>query len=108
MIIIPRKGCSSCIGMADYFFKENYTRDGLFFIFTKVSSKKTLRIKLGSHSLTGKNTHLDKGYNFSSGALNSLYPLVVEVNNGKVEDSFFLTPDSKFLLTELQERISAN
>lgn len=101
ILIIPRVGCSSCIGNADYFFKQDFEkRKSFYFVFTKVESLKTLRVRFQDHDFSHDQVYIDKQGSFSKGELDSIYPLLVELENKKVERVTFLTPDKASFYTD--------
>ncbi len=101
ILIIPRTGCSSCIGIADYLYKSNqYNIEKTFFIFTKVGSLKAIRIRDGI-DLDQPNTYIDKDNNFSNGILNSLYPVILNMHKGKIVDLNYLTSHKTQLINSL-------
>ncbi len=109
MIVIPRTGCSGCIGMADFYYKEaSYDTSKIQFIFTKVSSVKTLKIRLGEGIIKKDFVHIDTEGIFSSQKLSSIYPMVVFLENSEIKDIEFLSPDKKNLINELRAKISVD
>lgn len=109
MMVIPRTGCSGCIGMADFYYKEaSYDTAKIQFIFTKVSSVKTLKIRLGEEIIKKDFVHIDTERIFSARKLNSIYPIIVFLENGEIKDIEFLSPDKKNLINELRAQISVD
>lgn len=47
VVVIPNVGCGGCISEAEHFFRENKAQD-ILFVFTKISSEKSLRLRLGN------------------------------------------------------------
>lgn len=82
MIVIPGQGCSGCLQAARKFMKENYNRDDLGFILTKYDSYNQLRIMYGKDVIENKNVFLDKESVLYNGGFNSMYPAIVEVEDG--------------------------
>lgn len=106
LIIIPRTGCSGCIGLADYYFlEETYDTRKVQFVFTKISSLKTLRIRLGKDKIEQSHVYIDINNSFSKGALNSLYPAIVFMDAGKIMDIEFLSPDKEHLINTLMNKL---
>lgn len=103
LLIIPRTGCSSCIGIADRFFRNSSEDGRMQFIFTKISSLKVLKIKLGPEVSTDKNVHLDMDNNFSRKAMDSIYPIVVFLDQGRVSKVEFIMPHQDDLIDQLYE-----
>lgn len=102
LIVIPRNGCSACIGLADQYFKQKYTDLTNLFIFTKLNTLKTLEIRLGVEENMSLNVLIDKNHLFAVGALDTSYPLIVFLEEGSIRDYFFLNPDNYGRLRDLQ------
>lgn len=108
LMIIPRTGCSTCIGMADQLFKnEHYIPNQVQFVFTRVTSIKTLKIRLGANEVSANNSHIDIYQKFSGPQLDSIYPIIAYLDHGKVIRVEYLTTQTKDLLNDLKG-ISAN
>ncbi len=109
MMVVPRTGCSGCIGMADFYYKEaSYDTAKIQFIFTRVSSVKTLKIRMGEEIVEKDYVHIDTERIFSARKLNSIYPMIVFLENGEIKDIEFLSPDKKNLINELRAKISVD
>ena len=98
LVIIPRSGCSTCIGLADYAFEETQQREKIQVIYTKIGSLKTMRIKLGAETLNYTNVHIDQERDFSRGDLDSLYPWVAFIEGGQVQRVESLTSNRSDLV----------
>lgn len=108
LVIIPRTGCSTCIGMADQLFKnEHYIPNQVQFVFTRVTSIKILKIRLGATQVTADNSLIDTNQKFSGPNLDSIYPIIAYLDQGKVTRVEYLTTQTKDLLNDLKG-ISAN
>lgn len=103
LLIIPRTGCSSCIGIADRFFKQSSEDGRMQFVFTKISSLKVLKIRLGPEVTEDENVHLDMANNFSKKSMDSIYPIVVFLDKGRVQKVEFITPHKEELINQLNE-----
>lgn len=109
IVIIPRSGCSGCIGMADYFFKtEGAGNEQIQFIFTKISSMKELHAKIDKDLLSLSNVFLDKEDSFCRGPLDSIYPTIAFVNNGEIQQIDYLSPSNEDIIYEMRNRIIIN
>ena len=108
LMVIPRTGCSSCIGLADRFFKDQQYDPELFqFIFTRVSAVKTLKMRLGADLISSPNAYIDRDARFSVPNLDSIYPMVIYLEDGQVTGLEYLDPQNQGLLRDLHV-ISAN
>jgi hypothetical protein len=107
ILIIPRTGCSGCIGVADHFFKNNnYNTEDVLFIFTKISSAKTIRLRLGKERVESTNVIEDHDNQFSQGILDSIYPIILFMEGGEIQEIEFLSPDKKDLITKIQTELA--
>lgn len=104
LVIIPRRGCSGCISVADYFFKtEGAGNERVQFVFTKLSSMKEMHAKIDKDLLSSSNVYLDKEGEFSRGGLDTIYPTVVFIKGGEIDRIELLTPDKKDLFKEVRK-----
>jgi hypothetical protein len=55
IVIMPRRGCNSCIRESEIFFNENKSDEKYLFIFTQISSRKELELSVGKESLKLEN-----------------------------------------------------
>ena len=81
IVIIPRSGCHTCKDYADFYFNENKDRKDFLFIFTKLISRKQLKIEFGEEALNKKNVKIDSNnlfYNIDY--IDSAYPLLLKKN----------------------------
>lgn len=80
-IIIPEAGCSGCISEAEDFYKS-HKADNIYFIFTKLVSRKDLRLKLGFDVESERNVFIDEELLFlSSDNEINVYPIVVDIRD---------------------------
>lgn len=68
VIIIPNGGCSSCIGSAFNFLKENHSEDNLLFIIANVLDPRAIRLRLKDIT-NNENVILDASPNFINPSL---------------------------------------
>lgn len=81
IVVIPRRGCHSCIKSAEKFFYENRSKKGFLFIFTRVDSSKKLGLEIGKDNLEKENVKIDLNSIFYNKQINdSAYPLLI-INN---------------------------
>ena len=91
VVIIPGAGCGGCISEAEHFFQE-YRKESMLFVFTKIYSEKELRLRLGSH-LDGKNVLIDKEqlYIADKEEIN-IYPIIIDIRDAGNFEWRFLEP----------------
>jgi len=107
IVIIPRTGCSGCIGMADYFFKmEGAGNNRIQFIFTKIGSMKELHSKIDPTLLSSSNVLIDNEGAFGFGILDSIYPTIAFFDNDKISRIENLSPSNKNLLEDIRSHLS--
>lgn len=89
--IIPEEGCGGCISEAEHFFRENVD-SAVFFVFTKIRSKKELRLRLGN-LLDRDNVLLDMEQRCVAQKEDmNIYPIIIDVRNDKKYSWLFLEP----------------
>jgi thioredoxin-related protein len=95
LIIIPNSGCTGCISFAENFFMENKDNQEMFFVFTKIFSKKDLKIRIGRDNLTRSNVYIDdENRLYLSQYEENIYPVVFIFQDKKV--GFKYLDDMKF------------
>lgn len=95
IVVIPGAGCEGCISESESFFKKN-TNKNIYFVFTKISSLKVLRLKFGE-KLNSKNVYIDLEKLFLSDdeRINS-YPIVFYIHDVKNVSWSYLEPGISF------------
>lgn len=90
IVVIPELGCGGCISEAENFFRENKDQN-IYFIFTKISSMKELRLRLGQ-MIKQKNVLIDiqQLYAPEKEEMN-VYPIVIDIRHA-VKTWCFLEP----------------
>ena len=85
IIVIPGEGCGGCISDATSFVIENIAfLDRTIVIFTGVGDKKILRSRL-SKIINYPNLYFDDDNYLMSDNLKSIYPYVINLENGKIK-----------------------
>lgn len=93
IVIIPRSGCHSCVEKADAFFEENKSNENMLFIFTRLVSKKQLRIEFGATNLSLPNVIVDENNIFYSLDFeDSEYPLLLKKSGSDLYQYEHLNP----------------
>lgn len=108
-VIIPNQGCDGCISnMEDFVIKNHQAYTDVKFIFTRITSKKILKLRLGKDLLSQKNIVLD----FENSVIfpekeQEIYPMVVCIQNDHVSDIFYQSPFEDGI-SILSKKISEN
>lgn len=90
IVIIPGAGCTGCISEAESFYNE-HKRDSIFYIFTKITSKKALKLRLGN--INNSIAYIDEDSKFLSTDNDiNLYPVVIDFRNKKTIKWTYLDP----------------
>ncbi|MBW9278789.1 hypothetical protein [Bacteroides fragilis] len=85
IVVIPRRGCHTCIHAAETFFYENKDNPKFLFVFSRIDSKKKLGLEIGKKNLELKNVKIDMDDLFYNPEFyDSNYPLLLsKQQNGK-------------------------
>lgn len=85
VIIIPGAGCTGCISQAERYYMDNKDSNEILFVFTNITSKKTLRLRMGTEILTSRNVLFDFSDSiFPHEYADKIYPHIISINNGHV------------------------
>ena len=91
VVVIPNVGCGGCISEAEHFFRENKAQD-ILFVFTKISSEKSLRLRLGN-MINQKNVLIDSECIYASQKEEiNVYPVIIDIRNENKYTWCFLDP----------------
>lgn len=87
IVIIPRRGCHACIASVEHLFFEFKMNQEYLFIFTRIISKKKLKLEISEENLKLKNVKIDmKDIFYNLDFHDSAYPLMLnKQKNGKFE-----------------------
>jgi len=83
-IVIPDEGCSGCIKKSTFFVVDKI--DSLskhLVVFTGVKDMKVLSMTVGKKFLSRENVLIDSSDMLKDPAFSSIYPQVIEMENGK-------------------------
>lgn len=85
IVVIPRRGCHTCIATVEHLFSEFKMNQDYLFVFTRVISKKKLKLEIGEENLKLKNVKIDmKDIFYNLDFHDSVYPLLLnKQKNGK-------------------------
>lgn len=96
VVIIPGAGCLGCITEAENFYIRNKENKKIFFVFTNISSIKSIKLKVGKDVIERENVFFDKNDIFLSNDHNeNIYPLFFNLKQKDKIYYHFLNPDEK-------------
>ena len=103
ILIVPNAGCEGCVTEAENFIM-NYISTELNWqvVFTQISSKKTLKLKLGEDIYHHENVYIDSSNHFYQNSLISLFPTVVYTSNGEIKEVVQQSPENPNTLADLE------
>lgn len=85
VIIIPEAGCTGCISQAERYYMDNKDSNEILFVFTNITSKKTLRLRMGTEIFTSSNVLFDFSDSiFPNEYADRIYPHKISIDNGHV------------------------
>lgn len=91
IVVIPELGCGGCISEAEKFFREN-REQSILFIFTKISSMKEIRLRLGK-MIEQKNVLIDNEQLYVSKEEEiNVYPIIIDIRCISQKTWYFLEP----------------
>ena len=94
IVVIPNQGCPGCISTAESFVTENAKKQiDVVFIFTRISSMKLLRSKLGTEVQQLKNIIFDSNNTIEYlDDTKEIYPMIIFVDHGKIKKIMYQSP----------------
>jgi hypothetical protein len=92
IVILPGLGCHGCIQEAEFFMQQYVTDRRILFVLTKISSLKILQQKTEVRINEHPNILVDRDNQFDIPTDNRIYPLVVYMKNGKMDNYSFQSP----------------
>lgn len=105
IVVLPGLGCKGCIQEGEEFLKNYVSYDNILFVLTKVESIKLLQQKVG-HNLVGRsNIIIDHTDSFELPSKNSIYPLIIELDNSKMKAYQFQSPENSVAFSRLGDEI---
>jgi hypothetical protein len=91
-LVLPGLGCHGCIQEAEVFMQQYITDRRILFVMTKISSLKILQQKTEVRLEKHPNIYVDRENQFDIPTDNRIYPCVVYMKDGKVDDYSFQRP----------------
>ncbi|WP_343690411.1 hypothetical protein [Chitinophaga sp.] len=92
LVVLPGLGCRGCIQEAEAFMKTYVEKPNIMFVLTKVQSMKILEQKIGKTLHDRQNVYIDKQGYFDIPTNNTIYPCIVQLDNGKPVQHQFQSP----------------
>lgn len=105
-VIIPNQGCEGCISTAESFVRQHYaSKQHIKYVFTRVSSLKLLKIKLGSDVTGSHKVLLDTANTIRyPDHGNEIYPMIVHIRDRHITNITYQRPGSEGLDALLKEQ----
>lgn len=94
VVVLPGPGCKGCIQEAEAFMRDYLDRQNILFVLTKVQSLKILHQKIRNSISGRKNVYIDKDGYFDIPTNNSIYPIIVQIKDGKAIAHQFQSPSN--------------
>lgn len=94
VIILPSLGCQGCISGVEEYLKNNIERTNVLFILTSLESLKLLQNKIGFDLKNRVNVLIDLDNDFLLTSDSSIYPIVLSMQNSKIETLHYISPDT--------------
>lgn len=107
VIILPGLGCHGCIQEGEAFMKDNINKKGVFFVLTSVESLKMLQRKINIDIKKQKNVYVDIDNMFQMPSNNRIYPCIVRLDGGEVQECQFQSPKNSQAFHSLESRLKA-
>lgn len=108
IVILPGLGCHGCIQEGEAFMRDNINHTDIMFVLTKISSLKILQQKTGIKMIEHSNIHIDQKDEFNILTDNSIYPCIIRMENGKIVDHEFQSPQNVAAFRKLKRLVLAN
>jgi hypothetical protein len=106
--VLPGLGCKGCIQEAEEFMRNNVSAKQVLFVLTKVESLKLLQHKIGINIKEHNNIYIDKSDYFDLPTDNTIYPLIIELENNKMINYEFQSPKNGMAFAKFSERLKTN
>ena len=90
-------GCHGCIQEAEFFMKKHISNEKILFVLTNIESLKILQQKTGVEIKSHPNVYIDWNNQFKLPTDHSIYPCVIQVNKGKLQQYAFQSPKTPAL-----------
>lgn len=100
-VILPSLGCQGCISTVEEFIKNNINRTEVLFILTRIESLKMLQNKIGIDVNKHSNVLIDLENKFLITSDNSIYPIVLELEESTIKSLYYISPKADKSLIDI-------
>jgi len=107
IVILPGLGCNGCIQEAEVFMRDHIKNTEILFVLTKISSLKILQQKIGVQIREYPNVYIDMKNEFDIPTDNSIYPCIVQLEDGKMVKHEFQSPQNGDAFRKLKNLVLA-
>lgn len=107
-VVIPGAGCEGCILEGERFAREYSGRSDVLFVFTRITTLKMLKFKLGERASNACNILYDVENRFveMERGKDNIYPVVCKLENNKIKELYYVSPEQKTdIIGELKKRL---
>jgi hypothetical protein len=94
IVVLPGLGCHGCIQEGEFFMKENISNKKILFVLTNIVSLKILQQKMDITIGDNPNIYVDRSNQFKLTTDNSIYPCIIRLKSGKIEQFEFQSPQN--------------
>lgn len=105
IVVLPGLGCHGCIIEGEAFMKEYVENEEILFVLTKAESIKLLQNKLDLKLGDYNNIMIDRDNKFSIPSDNIIYPCIIKVKEGAMEEYQFQSPSNSMAFEKLKAQI---
>lgn len=105
VVVLPGLGCHGCIQEAELFMQNYVKKKNIVFVLTKIESLKILQKKTGVHIKEHSNIYIDKKNEFVVPTNNSIYPCIVQIEDGALKKHQFQSPKNGKAFDDLKNHI---
>jgi len=94
VVVLPGLGCHGCIQVAEAFMRDHIKNTKIIFILTNISSLKILQQKTGFKIEDHSNIIVDRENIFKVPTKNGIYPCIIQLDDGKIINFEFQSPQN--------------
>lgn len=108
IVVLPGLGCKGCIQEGEEFMRNNISNKKVLFVLSKVESLKLLQQKIGINISGLDNIYVDRDNYFDIPTDNTIYPLIIELEDSKMIHYEFQSPKNGMAFSKFSEKLKAN
>lgn len=105
VLIIPNAGCDGCISEAEKILLDHKGNDKVVIVLTTFDSVKSIYLKYGYDIQNFNNIVIDKNSLFIKNGYSSIYPMILDVFKGKLENVYLQNPDDPEAIKRLMIKL---